>query len=149
MLKLIGNGRKLQDEWKTLPATETPGEAKLPVGPVIVPLSVWLARRAELIRREYDHGWPLGVWLAADESAEAIAADLDDFTVIAIEFDRYGDGLGYSSARMLRNRFGFRGELRAIGDIADKIPRLAHFGFDAFSPSRTNQPTPLRFAGAR
>ena len=135
MFKLTENGKTFQDEWKMLAATEAPEGVKLPVGPVIVPLSVWQARRAELIRREYDHGWPLGVWLAADESAEDIAKDLDDFTVIAIEFDRYGDGLGYSSARTLRNRFGYGGELRAFGDISDKVARLAHFGFDAFAPS--------------
>ena len=139
MLKLIGNGRKLQDEWKTLAATEDPEGVKLPVGPVIVPLSVWLARRAELIRREYDHGWPLGIWLAVDESAEATAADLDDFTVIAIEFDRYSDGLGYASGRTLR-RLGYKEELRAFGDISDKIARLAHFGFDAFAPSSALAP---------
>ena len=135
MFKLIGSGKPLQDEWKMLAATEDPAGVKLPAGPVIVPLSVWQARRAELIRREYDHGWPLGVWLAADESAEDIARDLDDFTVIAIEFDRYSDGLGYSSARTLRIRLGYDGELRAVGDIADKVARLAHFGFDAFAPS--------------
>ena len=142
MFKLIGSGKPLQDEWKMLAATEDPEGVKLPAGPVIVPLSVWQARRAELIRREYDHGWPLGVWLAADESAESIVKDLDDFTVIAIEFDRYGDGLGYSSARMLRKRFGYGEELRAIGDIADKVARLAHFGFDAFVPA----PSPARFS---
>ncbi|MHB1100180.1 MAG: DUF934 domain-containing protein [Burkholderiales bacterium] len=148
MFKLIGNGKTSQDEWKMLAATETPEGVKLPVGPVIVPLSVWQARRAELIRREYDHGWPLGVWLSANEGAEEIANDVDDFTVIAAEFDRFSDGLGYASARILR-KLGYTGELLAFGDISGKIARLKHFGFDAFSPSRTNQPMPLRFAGAR
>lgn len=123
-----------QDEWKILVADTSPEDAKLPVGPVLVPLSVWKARKAELIRREYEHGWPLGVWLSADESAEEIENDVDDFTVIGLEFDRYSDGLGYASARLLRNLYGFKAELRALGDISDKIARLKHFGFDAFFP---------------
>ncbi|HQT26808.1 MAG TPA: DUF934 domain-containing protein [Burkholderiales bacterium] len=147
MFKLIGN--EVVGQWKILVPTERPENARLPVGPVIVPLALWRARRAELIRREYDHGWPLGVWLSAEESAEEIEEDIDDFTVIAIEFDRYSDGLGYTSASLLRNRYGFRGELMAIGDISDKIARLKHFGFDAFSPRSVGQrrrPTRLQLS---
>lgn len=147
MLKLTGNA----DEWKILEIApgETPESVKLPVGPVLVPLAIWQVRRAELIRREYDHGWPLGIWLAAEESAAALDGDIDDFTVIGIEFDKYSDGLGYSSARQIRNEYGFGGELRAIGDISDKIARLKHFGFDAFSPrSLGRKARHLRFASA-
>lgn len=137
MYKLTGSN--VADEWKILASSKDPENAKLPVGPVLVPLAVWQARRAELIRREHDHGWPLGVWLAADESAEELERDINDFTVIGVEFDRYSDGLGYASARLLRNNYGYRGELRAMGDISDKIARLKHFGFDAFSPQTRRQ----------
>ncbi len=139
MFELIGN----QGEWKILVPDESPESAKLPVGPVLVPLSVWKARKADLIRREYEHGWPLGVWLAAGEGAEEIKNDVDDFTVIGLEFDRYSDGLGYASASLLRNYYGFRGELRALGDISDKVTRLKHFGFDAFSPRSSTCPVQL------
>ncbi|MDO9052782.1 MAG: hypothetical protein Q7U37_02455, partial [Gallionella sp.] len=68
MFKLIKNGNIVSDVWKTLTFAEgdTPQNIRIPVGPVLVPLSVWKARRAELIHREYEHGWPLGVWLAAE-----------------------------------------------------------------------------------
>jgi uncharacterized protein (DUF934 family) len=141
MSKLIKNGHVVADTWKTLTvsAGDTPHSVKLPVGPLLVPLSVWHARRAELIHREYEHGWPLGVWLAAEEEPEAIARDIDDFTVIAIEFDKFGDGKSYLTARLLRERYGFSGELRAIGDVPhDKLP-YQQVGFNAFAVRATEK----------
>lgn len=141
MFKLIKNGRVVADEWKTLTlaADDTPHNVRLPVGPVLVPLSVWQVRRAELIHREYEHGWPLGVWLAAEEGPEEIGRDIDDFTVIAVEFDKFTDGKSYSTARLLREHYGFSGELRAIGDVPRDNPAFQHdVGFDAFSV-RANQ----------
>lgn len=141
MFKLIKDGRVVTDQWKTLTLAEgdTPQSVKLPVGPVLVPLSVWQARRAELIHREYEHGWPLGVWLAAEEGPDAIGRDIDDFTVIAVEFDRFTDGKSYSTARLLRERYGYKGELRAIGDVPrDKLTYQHQVGFDAFAV-RANQ----------
>lgn len=138
MSKLIKNGRIVSDGWKTLTLAEgdTPQSVKLPVGPVLVPISVWKARRVELIHREYEHGWPLGIWLAAEEGPEAIEHDLDDFTVIAVEFDKFSDGKSYSTARLLRERYGYKGELRAIGDVPrDRLTYYHEVGFDAFAVS--------------
>ncbi|MFZ5524454.1 MAG: DUF934 domain-containing protein [Pseudomonadota bacterium] len=138
MFKLIKNGRIVADGWKTLTLAEgdTPQSVRLPVGPVLVPLSVWRARRAELIHREYEHGWPLGAWLAAEEGAEAIENDIDDFTVIAIEFDKFSDGKSYSTASQLRGRYGYKGELRAIGDVPrDRLAYQHQVGFDAYAVS--------------
>lgn len=138
MFKLIKNGRVVSDEWKTLSLADgdTPQSVRLPVGPVLVPLSVWQARRAELIHREYEHGWPLGIWLAAEEGPEAIEHDVDDFTVIAVEFDKFTDGKSYSTARQLRERYGYKGELRAIGDVPrDRLSYRHQVGFDAFAVS--------------
>ena len=134
MTKLIKNGRVVSDGWKTLTLAEgdTPQNVKLPIGPALVPLSVWKARRAELIHREYEHGWPLGIWLAAEEGPEPIEHDIDDFTVIAVEFDKYTDGKSYSTARLLRERYGYKGELRAIGDVpSDRLTYRLQIGFDS------------------
>ena len=141
MFKLIKNGQVVADAWKTLTLAEddAPQNVKLPVGPVLVPLSVWRARRAELIRREHEHGWPLGVWLAGGEGAAEIGRDIDDFSVIAVEFDRFSDGNSYAIARLLRERYGYKGELRAIGDVPrDKPAWQQQVGFDAFAV-RANQ----------
>ena len=146
MSKLIRNGRLVNDDWKTLRLADddTPHSVKLPVGELLVPLSVWQARRAELIHREYEHGWQLGVWLAADENPALIERDLEDFTVIAVEFDKFSDGNSYLSARLLRERYGYRGELRAIGDVPHaKLPWLQRLGFDAIAAA----PGSRQFAG--
>lgn len=99
--------------WKVLrlAAGDTPDGVKLPVGPVLVPLAVWRARRAELIRREYDHGWPLGVWLGAEESPDAIKHDIDDFTVVGVAPGKSIDR--YLSVWQVLENFGYRGELTA------------------------------------
>lgn len=125
----------VDDPWKLLriPPGETAETVRLPLWPLLVPVSVWRARRTELIVREYEYGWPVGVWLAPDKGPETIAADLDDFPVIAIDFPKFTDGRGYSTARLLRERYRYRGELRAVGDVGrDQLFFLARAGFDAF-----------------
>ena len=124
------------DAWKvlTLAGNESAESVNLPVGPLLVPVAVWHARRRELIEREYAHGWPLGVWLAAGEGPGAIAGDLDDFSVVAVHFPSATDGRGCFTARLLRRRHGYRGELRAFGDLLpEHASNLKHSGFDAFS----------------
>ncbi|TXT25809.1 MAG: hypothetical protein FD134_862 [Gallionellaceae bacterium] len=116
MLKLIKNARDVAvDQWKTLTLAEgeTPHSVRLPAGPVLVPLSVWRARRAELLHSEYEHGWPLGVWLAEDEHPELIEGDLDDFTVVAIKPGALARDKSHEAARFLRERHSFKGELLA------------------------------------
>lgn len=109
---------------------ETAETVHVPAGNIIVPLKVWQAQRATLQTRA-----ELGVWLASDERAEALQADLDKFAVIAVDFPKFADGRGYSIAYHLRARLGYQGELRAIGDVLrDQIFYMQRVGFDSFSP---------------
>jgi uncharacterized protein (DUF934 family) len=128
--------RRLQDDvWKVVNLVdgEAPFDVCLPVGPLLVPLAVWKAKKFCLIQREYEHGTPLGIWLAPEDDPAEIAADIDDFTVIAVHFPKAADGRGYSTARLLRERYGYDGELRAFGDIGrDHIFYLNRVGFDSF-----------------
>jgi uncharacterized protein (DUF934 family) len=103
--------------------------AELPPGPVIVPLALWLAARIALLARG-----DVGVWLAPADDPALLAADVALLPVIAVDFPAFADGRGYSSGRLLRERFGYRGELRAIGDIQrDQLHYLWQVGFDAFA----------------
>jgi uncharacterized protein (DUF934 family) len=136
MAKIIKNGAVHDDAWQVLrlAESETPQSVTLPEGPLLVPLAVWQERRAELIARRQQHGWPLGVWLAPSEGPENIAAELKLFDVIGIDFPKFADGRGYSTARLLRERHGYDGELRCIGDIQrDQLFYLQRVGFDAFA----------------
>ena len=108
---------------------------QIPEDKVIVPLSVWLARKDELLPR-LNQG-SLGVWLDSFERIESLAESLDNlnrFTVIGVNFPRFGDGRGYSIATLLRTRYGYTGELRAIGDVLhDQLFDLKRVGFDTFA----------------
>jgi uncharacterized protein (DUF934 family) len=100
-----------------------------PSGDVIVPLAQWLAQRDALLARD----GRVGVWLANTEDPAAIAGDLNYFDLVAVDFPHFTDGRGYSIARLLRERYGWKGELRAIGDvIRDVVFYLSRCGFDAF-----------------
>jgi uncharacterized protein (DUF934 family) len=68
----------------------------------------------------------------ADDPA-AFAAAVGAAQAIAVNFPKFGDGRGYSIARLLRERYGYRGELRAVGEVArDHVQAMARCGFDAF-----------------
>ena len=115
-----------------LPGEEAP--AALPDGPVAVPLPRWLAQRDMLRARPA----PVGVWLAPADDPAALAADLDALSLVAVHFPKFTDGRGYSTAVLLRTRLGYRGELRAIGDVGqDQLFYLKRCGFDSFAlPAR-------------
>ncbi len=118
------------DPWLLLkPADDGSVPAVPPAGDVIVPLALWQTQRAELVARP----GRIGVWLNSHEEPAAIAEDLRLFGVVAVNFPKFGDGRGYSIARLLRERYGYRGELRAIGDVfRDQLFFLSSCGFNAF-----------------
>lgn len=130
MAVLIKEQRIAADSWRLL---ERGAKGELPEvparGDVIVPLGLWLARREGFLA----YPGRLGVWLDANEGPEAIAKDLSRFVLVAVNFPKFGDGRGYSIARVLRERYGYRGELRAIGDVLhDHLHFMKQCGFDAF-----------------
>lgn len=75
-----------------------------------------------------------GVWIDSDEGPEALEAYLDKLSIIGVNFPKFADGRGYSYARLLRERFAFKGEIRAIGDVLhDQLYYMSRCGFDAFA----------------
>ena len=132
MTTIIKNRQAVADDFTVvrLAEGETAETVSLPGGPLLVPLAVWNARKAELQAR----GTPVGVWLDVTEGPEAIAAEFAAFAVIGVNFPKFTDGRGYSTARLLRERYGYTGELRAIGDVLhDQLFYMARCGFDAFA----------------
>jgi uncharacterized protein (DUF934 family) len=108
----------------------------LPDGAVIVPKKRWLAERDHLASRNT----PLGLLIAAGETLDDIASDLARFALIALDFPKFSDGRAFSTARLLREKHGYAGELRAVGNVlADQIPLMRRVGFDTFEV--TNAPT--------
>lgn len=106
----------------------------VPAGPVLLPLSVFLARRGEFEARLA--AGEIGVWLEPHELVETLVEAqpaLNALPVIGLFIERFPDGRAYSSATLLRTRYGFAGELRAFGDVLrDQLYFLKRTGFDAF-----------------
>lgn len=129
-MAFIKDRKRAHDPWRLLkPAADAALPAVPPDGDIIVPLALWRAARAALLARE----GRLGLWLAGDQEPAELAGDLQHFDVVAVDFPRFTNGRGYSVGRLLRERYGWRGELRAIGDIQrDQLSYLARCGFDAF-----------------
>lgn len=101
----------------------------LPEGDILLSLSCFNAHRAEVLA----HSGRKGVILAPNEFAERIADVAALLDVIAIRFPSFADGRGYSTAYLLRTRYGFKGELRALGDVfKDTLFYQQRVGFDAF-----------------
>lgn len=74
------------------------------------------------------------VWIASDDHFEIHIAQLQRLELIAVDFPSFKDGRGYSIATLLRSRYGWTGELRAIGDVLrDQLNYLRRCGFDAFA----------------
>jgi uncharacterized protein (DUF934 family) len=128
MAQVIRNRALSADSWQLL---EQDAAAALPAGgDLIVPLARWISERETLLARP----GKIGVCLETDADPAVIAADLPRFGVIAIRFVKFTDGRGYTLARLLRERYGYRGELRAIGDVLrDQLYYLSRCGFDAFA----------------
>jgi uncharacterized protein (DUF934 family) len=128
MSEIILHDAVVADDWQVL--CPTAGEpVAVPAGPVIVPLSVWLDQQARLAARS-----DIGVWLAGNEDPSKLRPWLASLSLIAVEFAKFTDGRGYSIAYLLRSRLGYRGELRAIGDVLpDQLFFMKRVGFDAFA----------------
>lgn len=117
----------VEDRWALLAAAAHIDD--VPSGPAIVPLALWLTSRERLSARR-----DIGVWLKPADDPAALADDVGRLPLIAIEFPQFGDGRGYSTARLLREKYRFTGELRAVGDILrDQIYFLWQCGFDTFA----------------
>ncbi len=128
---LIKHNELVKDGWTVLRLKdgETADAVTVPAGKVIVPLPVWNCQRAALQGRP-----ELGLWLASFERAEDIPDDVHRFPVIGVDFHKFTDGRGYTLAYRLRKQLGFKGELRAMGDVLrDQLFYLKRVGFDAFA----------------
>lgn len=118
--------------------THTPEQLaalEIPARRVIVPLSVWQVQKDALAGRL--SAGEIGVCIDTHELVEDLVAscgDVNAFPVVAVRFERFADGRGYSIATLLRTRYGYRGQLRAVGDVLrDQLFLMKRCGFNAFA----------------
>ena len=112
--------------------THVDDDQSLPPGDVIISLTRFQADGERLL----GEGRSVGVKLEAGEEAEALAYDLPRLALVALAFPKFRDGRHYSNARILRERYGFKGEIRAVGDaLREQAGFMVRCGFDAFEPA--------------
>jgi uncharacterized protein (DUF934 family) len=124
-MQIIKNGAIVDDAF-----VHVANGAELPEqGDLIVSLSRYVEERDKLRAR----AGKVGVRLASDEEASSVEPYLAEVALVAIEFPTFKDGRGYTTARLLRDRYGYKGELRAVGDVLrDQLNAMRRCGFDAY-----------------
>ena len=121
---MIKDGQVVENTWALIASEDVTPD----VGPCMVALETYLAN-IETLKSRSD----IGVWLENNVDLNDVAKQLLDRPVIAIEFPAFMDGRGFSLARLLRERFGYEGDIRAIGHvIRDQLTYLKRCGFSSF-----------------
>lgn len=127
VIKIIdGQPQVVEDTWVVVRAAEV-----LEAAPsnAIIAFSDW--------KEKYGSDNPVparAVWIAPDDDFEQFSQRLSQLDLIAVDFPSFRDGRGYSIGYLLRTRYGWRGELRAIGDVLrDQLSYMRRCGFNAFS----------------
>lgn len=127
-LNLILDQRLSEDRWVHLA-----DDAPLPVGgDITVTLARWQKESSEL-RAFSGH---VGVRVPSTADIEETAPALFNCPLVILEFPSFPDGRAFTQARLLRERFGYKGELRATGDVRrDQVFYMQRCGFNAFAPA--------------
>ncbi len=124
MPQLVKDGALCEDRWQMHSEGDIAPNS-------LVPLSLWLEQQEQLASRD-----DIGVWLDSADDVHQLGASAAQLPIIAINFPGFMDGRGFSMGRILRDRYGFKGELRAIGQfIRDQLCYLRRVGFNAFALS--------------
>ena len=126
-MKIINNRQIVEDSWQII--GEEASIDQLPAGKIIVPLAFWKEHKNNLSQRSE----PLGIKLNPEDDVIDIAEDLEQFSLVVLQFPAFRDGRAYSQARQLRQHFGYQGEIRATGNVLrDQLMYMERVGFTSF-----------------
>ncbi len=130
MSKLIKNRQIVDDQWLLIKESSQLEDLLAYSGQnLIVPLAFWREERNRIKQRS----GKTAVWLNSNELPQSLGEDLHNLEVIALNFPIFSDGRSYTSARELRSNLGYKGEIRAVGDVLrDQLFYMSRCGFDAF-----------------
>lgn len=144
MTQIILDKQIAKDDW-----TLVADDAALTDANEVINFSRWAnaegAEKDALVAKR-DAG-TLGIQLNAGDTADLLATDSQGFALVNVEFPKFADGRGYSAARLLRERYGFTGQLRAVGDVLfDQLFYMMRCGFNAMA-MRADQDLDLAVKG--
>ena len=121
-------------------------EDEIPAGDVIVSLARFQTEGDRLL----SEGRAVGVRLEAAENVEDLAYDLPRIAVVAPVFPKFRDGRAYTAAQLLRGRYSYRGQVRAVGEVLrEQAGFMVRVGFDAFEPADDSSPEQWTHAARR
>jgi uncharacterized protein (DUF934 family) len=129
VIKIVdGQPKVVEDAWNVVRNIDAQAAGIVPVG-AIVPFPAWKSTCSS-----GSHGCARAVWISPDDDFEPHVQQLTRHELIAVDFPSFRDGRGYSIGYLLRTRYGWTGELRAIGDVLrDQLNYMRRCGFDAFA----------------
>ena len=130
-MQVIKNNQLIENHWTFLD-----DNAPVVAGNICVSLARWNAEKAELSK----HAGNLGVRLLTTDDITSLGADLGLFALVELDVLDFADGRSFSQAYLLRNRYGFQGEIRAVGKyLADQAFYFSRVGVDGFNPENLQQ----------
>ena len=133
LIKWTGQRAELAED----PYTWVPAENHMPRGDVIVSLQRVQSEGQRLLAE----GRKVGVRIEPSEHVEELESDLPSISVVALALPKFVHGQAYSSARILRERFGYQGEVRVVGDVLREQARfMVRCGVDAFEVADGSSP---------
>jgi uncharacterized protein (DUF934 family) len=132
-MQIIKDREIVEDNW-----THLDDEAELAAGNISVSLARWQEQHETLAH----HEGGLGIRLSGDDPLDEIVPDLEHFSLVVLLFPAFTDGRCYSYARLLRDRYGFKGEIRAQGDVLyDQLFYMSQCGINSFELANPNRLT--------
>ena len=118
-------------------ATSVADDQDMPSGDVIISLTRFQAEGDQLL----SEGRKVGVRIEPADEVEALAYDLPRVALVAVAFPKFRDGRAFTSATLLRERLGYKGEIRAVGDVLlEQAGFMVRCGIDAFEPADGSTP---------
>lgn len=139
MAEILKNGKVYNDAWQVL-RPETGADLNtisVPQGQWLVPFSLWQAQNDALKSRA-----DIGVWLSPNDDLSQVVQNFKSWSLVAVDFPKFTDGRGYSTAWRLRNHYKYEGELRAIGNVlVDQLFFMLRVGFDTLALDARVSPT--------
>lgn len=128
MKKILKNHQIIESPWQLIESTSEEIGQDFTQANAILPLKSYRGNQQLLSDRK-----DVGIWLKSDELIEDVEEILGTLPLIALDFPVFTDGRPYSNARILRTRYEYAGEIRAIGDVRfDQLEQMYRCGFDAF-----------------
>ncbi len=123
-MKIIKDKQIIEDSWRHIADDE-----EISNGDITVSLERWNKEKTALV----NHQGKIGIRIAPADDVTEIADDLNSISLVAVELPAFTDGRAFSHARLLRSRYGYQGEIRAVGSyMADQAFYLQRVGVNAF-----------------